>query len=290
MKRGIFIMQNINGRFRTKKINFTQVSNEALRDPSLSLKAKGLYSLIQSYITIPNFIVYKSFLIKQCTEKETAFKTAWKELKSSGYLLQYKFKDEKGFFYYEYDLVESPTNEVILLKTPGCENPPVENPPGGSSTGGKNTPYNKTDLNNTDVSNTKSVSPSKSINKIDRPTDFTAPDNQALVLIKENITIVELQEMHPQDRELIQEIDTNIDLMFYSEELMVNKQPKPQTLVRSMLNKLTLFHVEDVLLRFKEHSKNNKIKNTQAYLQVLLFNAPAEMSSSIKNSVLYHMH
>ena len=49
------------GTFRKKKIYFSQVSNEALRDENLSLKAKGLYALIQSYITIENFILYKDF-------------------------------------------------------------------------------------------------------------------------------------------------------------------------------------------------------------------------------------
>ena len=53
-------MENIkNGAFKRKKINFTQVSNIALRDKKLSLKAKGLYSLIQSFITIENFLFIK---------------------------------------------------------------------------------------------------------------------------------------------------------------------------------------------------------------------------------------
>lgn len=34
-----------NGAFRGRKVFFAQVSNEALRDPELSLKAKGLYGL-----------------------------------------------------------------------------------------------------------------------------------------------------------------------------------------------------------------------------------------------------
>ena len=54
-------MKNNNGKFRKKKIYFTQVSNYALRDKYLSFSAKGLYSLIQSYITIPDFDLYKSF-------------------------------------------------------------------------------------------------------------------------------------------------------------------------------------------------------------------------------------
>ena len=33
-----------NGKFRKKKVYFTQVSNVAIRDKNLSLKAKGLYA------------------------------------------------------------------------------------------------------------------------------------------------------------------------------------------------------------------------------------------------------
>ena len=96
------------GLFRKKKVYFTQVSNKAIRNSSLSLRARGLYTLIQSYITIEDFVVYKTFLRKQCPEGERAFESAWKELKETGYLIQYKLKDEKGAFYYEYELLDEP--------------------------------------------------------------------------------------------------------------------------------------------------------------------------------------
>lgn len=133
---------NNNGAFRSKKIYFSQVSNEALRDSNLSLKAKGLYALIQSYVTIENFVLYKSTLKKDCKEGEKAFEASWKELKDRGYLVQYKMRNEKGSFYYEYDLLD-------VSQTPkkeGVENGHVEK--GG---GGKRGVYNNTDLNNTDL-------------------------------------------------------------------------------------------------------------------------------------------
>ena len=48
-----------NGKFRHRQISFAPVSNSALQDRALSLKAKGLYALIQSYINIPAFELYK---------------------------------------------------------------------------------------------------------------------------------------------------------------------------------------------------------------------------------------
>lgn len=88
------------------KNSYTQVSDDILRDESLSLKAKGLYILIQSYLVGRNNTVLKNDLKSNCKEGEKAFESAWKELKNSGYLIQYKLKDKiDGTFYYEYELV-----------------------------------------------------------------------------------------------------------------------------------------------------------------------------------------
>lgn len=101
------------GQFRKKKIYFTQVSNVALRDSSLSLKAKGLYALIQSYLTIEDFTLYKNTLKKHLKEGEKAFESTWKELKDAAYLIQYRLQDPKTKqFYYEYELLDEPNIEL----------------------------------------------------------------------------------------------------------------------------------------------------------------------------------
>lgn len=134
---------NKNGSFKPKKVYFSQVSNYALRDNTLSLKAKGLYSLIQSYITIENFVLYKNTLKKVCLEGNTAFESGWKELKDKGYLIQEKHQNPDGTFYYIYDLLDIP---IQTPKTEGMDN--ADDGYGGS--------YNNTDLNNTDLNNTYS--------------------------------------------------------------------------------------------------------------------------------------
>lgn len=104
---------NRSGQFRKKKIYFTQVSNVALRDSSLSLKAKGLYALIQSYLTIEDFTLYKNTLKKHLKEGEKAFESTWKELKNAAYLIQYRLQDPKTKqFYYEYELLDEPNIEL----------------------------------------------------------------------------------------------------------------------------------------------------------------------------------
>lgn len=142
------------GRFRKRKIYFTQVSNHALRNEEMSLKAKGLYALIQSYITIEDFTLYKTTLRKQCVEGESAFESAWKELKKNGYLIQYKIQDEKGKFFYEYELLDEPQIQETSQSIHPHKNHHVDNAPSGKSTLGKVGGYNNTNSNNTDLNNT----------------------------------------------------------------------------------------------------------------------------------------
>ncbi len=134
----------MSGKFRGKKTFFSQVSNSALRDPNLSLKAKGLYALIQSYITIEGFALYKSHLIKQSADGIKSFESTWAELKQKGYLIQYKTRGENGSFCYEYDLLDTGFSS---------DSPHPQKGGTGERRPGERGVYNKTDLINTDLNN-----------------------------------------------------------------------------------------------------------------------------------------
>lgn len=149
-------MEDNNGRFLTKKVNFSQVSNTALRDDRLSLKAKGLYSLIQSYITIENFVLYKNTLRGKCKEGDTSFNNTWKELKQHGYLVQHKNRNEKGNWFYTYE----------LLDYPEVENRGVEKSPSGKVGVYNNTDNNNTDLNNTYINNNNIIQQDNDIEEV----------------------------------------------------------------------------------------------------------------------------
>ena len=97
---------NENGKFR-KKTGYTIAGNTLTRDSSISLKAKGLYLVIMSYITIPNFELTKSFVFKQCKEGEKSFESSWNELKEAGYLKVYFYPGKNGF-QSEYELLDEP--------------------------------------------------------------------------------------------------------------------------------------------------------------------------------------
>lgn len=99
-----------NGKFR-KKCGYATVSLCALRDENLSLKAKGLYSVIESYIRIPDFVLWKNTLLNCSTDGIRSFNTAWDELKKAGYLKQYRIRIEKGWKY-EYELLDEPDTSI----------------------------------------------------------------------------------------------------------------------------------------------------------------------------------
>lgn len=75
----------MDGYFRSKK-GYTVVQNDITDDYLLSLKAKGLYLLIQSKITTPYKKWKKSEFIRKSRDGEKSFCTAWNELKEHGYL------------------------------------------------------------------------------------------------------------------------------------------------------------------------------------------------------------
>ena len=118
--------ENKSGRFRKKKYNFSMVPNSIIRDGNISLRAKGLFALIQSYITLDNFTLYKSYLMKQCREGERAFNSAWNELKEKGYLKMYKLRDGGKTFFYEYELLDEP-EKLSMMHSVGVQNVDLQN-------------------------------------------------------------------------------------------------------------------------------------------------------------------
>lgn len=110
-----------------KTKNFTVMSNTHLRDKNLSLKAKGLLSVM---LSLPDDWSYSiSGLCSICKESETAIKSALSELKTSGYVVvsrEEPSKENGGRIRYSYDVYEEPKNEIQEGKIQGVENLGVE--------------------------------------------------------------------------------------------------------------------------------------------------------------------
>lgn len=112
-----------------KNRNYTVMSNVHLRDKRLSLKAKGLMSMLLSF---PDDWVYTiNGLVSVCKENVTAVKSALNELKEYGYLRVTKLnpnETESGRFEYIYDVFEEPQTEVKQdEEKQGIENLCLEN-------------------------------------------------------------------------------------------------------------------------------------------------------------------
>ena len=93
-----------------KKRCFCSVPNWVAQDRNLSLKAKGLYLLIQSCMDDPEFNYYrfKQAVQAYCEEGDKAFDSTWKELKNAGYLKQRRISHGSGpGFHYAYKLLNN---------------------------------------------------------------------------------------------------------------------------------------------------------------------------------------
>ena len=131
-----------------KTKDYTIISNNCFKNKEMSLKAKGLLSLMLSLPENWNYTV--SGLVSICKESETSIKSALNELKKFGYLTITKKKPSEtssGRFEYEYDIYEKPQKQEG--KKQGVENQPLEN------LGVENHPlYKDTKELNTNISNT----------------------------------------------------------------------------------------------------------------------------------------
>ena len=107
--------------FRIKKnTNYTVMSNCHLKDKTMSLKAKGLLSLM---LSLPDDWDYSvNGLVAICKENKTAIQNTLRELEENGYLIRTKIKNEKGQFDYEYDVYETPYSDNLQLDYPRLEN------------------------------------------------------------------------------------------------------------------------------------------------------------------------
>ena len=152
-----------------KTSNYTVMSNTHLRDRNLSMKAKGLMSIV---LSLPDNWEYSiSGLAALSTEKESAVKSALNELKDHGYLVVTKKmpNDTKsGRIEYEYTFYETPEKAKQATEKQGVENLPLE------ILSVENQGQLNTNISNTNIVNT---------NSIDKP--LISPTEKRKMLFKE---------------------------------------------------------------------------------------------------------
>lgn len=299
-------MANTNGTFRHKQIPFTQIANTLAKDTTISHKAKGLYLLIQAYITIPDFLINKTFLLKNSLEGEKAFESSWKELKAKGYLKQYRIRTESNKFIYEYDLLDvadmstpstinvNSKGEIIKPKT--CETYPPQNVGGTKDTVYKtDTIQNGGDIiisysNNTDYNNTDNINQSEPSHKnpqlknqiIDNMIDEIDTYNQ---IIKQNISYNLLLTNNKNNTEQVEEIFNIIleTVTTNKKTIRIGGTDQSTALVKSKFLKLEYDHIQYVIDSLSKNT--NKIKNVNAYLLTTLYNSLNTINTYYQNRV-----
>ena len=81
-----------------KTQNYTVMSNHHLRNKELTLKAKGLMSLMLSLPPTWDYSI--GGLVSICKESHTSIRSALKELEQNRYLIRERINSEKGYFTY----------------------------------------------------------------------------------------------------------------------------------------------------------------------------------------------
>lgn len=157
--------------FRThKNQNYTVMSNYHLKEKNMSLKAKGLLSVM---LSLPDDWDYSlAGLVAICKENETAVKSALKELKDFGYIRIDKLmpnETESGRIEYVYNVFEQPQNiSKQDYKKQELENQPLENQPIENQVQLNTNKQNTKELNTKKIKNKKNSKKDAKIEYITR--------------------------------------------------------------------------------------------------------------------------
>lgn len=255
------------------------MANHHLRNRSLSLKAKGLLSLM---LSLPEDWDYTTRgLACICKDGVDSIGSAIRELEIAGYVKRRRLRDANGRLAdLEYTILEKPelpdqTDSVPQPEKPGTGNPDVVNPdmekPDTVSPRLENPPQLNIQESNTHKSN-NNLSTTQSFCLSGRKTDGRTDIEDERNRIKHQIEYDWLLQQYQQER-----VDELLEIMV---EVAVNKSTTirigrdaeyPAAYVQERLNKLTVMHMERILEALS--GNRTEVRNTKAYLLATLFNA-----------------
>ena len=282
-------MSKIQDGFFRNKVPFVPISQVVAKDKEISLKAKGLYLLIQSYITIPNFKLYKSYLMSVCVEGQCSFDSAWNELKEKGYLKIYKIakSDSKGF-YYEYELLdtaEPDTPALIVIRKDGTivekeqennDNPtetveqPEETTDESVSSVFEHTEKKENQEENSENSNKESYDYQTTVEKVNNQIGYD--DAVELYKMLNSQYSDSAIKMISVLRDIIVEI-----LLCKKDTIYIAGENRNIDMVKAIFKKITSSHIDNVITTCAEVFKDgtNTVTNPKNYLTTSLYNSVA---------------
>ena len=283
--------------FRIEKTrDYTVMSNHHLRNAGLSLKSKGLLSMMLSLPEDWNYTTRG--LAKICKEGTDSIGSALKELERAGYIVRNRLRDSKGKIVdVEYVIYETPhfpdtgqpCEDEPDTVCPDTENPDMDNPCL------ENRPQLNIDQRNPNQESTDEPNP---IRSSPLPPTRSHRTGQAWIQereaqrerILENIEYEDLCRDPQLDRNLLDElVELMVDTVSSRREtIRIAGDDYPAEVVKSRFLKLNSSHIEYVLDRMRENT--TYVRNIKKYLLAALYNAPATIDSyyaSLVNHDLY---
>ena len=288
--------------FRIEKTqNYTVMSNHHLRNMDLSLKSKGLLSMMLSLPEDWNYTTRG--LAKICKEGTDSISSALKELERAGYIVRNRLRDSKGKIvdveYVIYETPRLPEPDVPDEGTPDASCPDTENPD-MDTPGLENRPQLNKDKSNPDKSkkdelSTEGSNPVLSTPKAPRGSDGMGRDwmrerESYRELILENIEYDYLIQSHQLDRDRLDElVELMVDTVCSRREtIRIAGDDYPAEVVKSRFLKLDSSHIEYVLDRMRENT--TYVRNIKKYLLAALYNAPATIGSYYTSLVSHDLY
>ena len=273
--------------------DYTVMSNHHLRNANLSLKAKGLLSMMLSLPEDWNYTTRG--LAKICKEGVDAIGAALRELEAAGYIVRHKLRDSQGRISdTEYVIYEQPQ-----LRKPDTDSPDTENPymdkPDTEKPAGLNIEKSNTQKQNIYGSSTDSI-PFRDC-AADCLPERKGRDAMSLTeiesyreLIQENIGYEYLCQQYETYREDLDEI---VELIVETvcakrKTTRIAGSDFPHEIVRSRFLKLDNSHIEFVMDCLQKNT--TEIRNMKQYLLTVLFNAPTTISNHYTSQVNHDLY
>ena len=278
--------------------DYTVMSNHHLRDKALSLKSKGLLSMMLSLPEDWNYTTRG--LAKICKEGVDAIGGALRELEAAGYIVRHQMRDRQGRISdTEYVIYEQPQPKAPDTPQPDTASPDTENPyldsPDTEKPAELNIEKSKTQKSNTQGASTDSI-PFRETAAA-RPPERKGRDAMSVEemqsyrdLVLENIEYDHLCREFATYREDLDEI---VELIVETvcarrKTTRIAGADFPHEVVRSRFLKLDSSHIEFVMECL--HNNTTEVRNMKQYLLAVLFNAPTTMNNHYTAQVNHDMH
>ena len=278
--------------------DYTVMSNHHLRNANLSLKAKGLLSMMLSLPEDWNYTTRG--LAKICKEGVDAIGAALRELEAAGYIVRHKLRDRQGRISdTEYVIYEQPQPKNPDTPQPDTASPDTENPdmvkPDTEKPAELNIEKSNTEKSITYGSSTDSI-PFRETAAA-RPPERKGRDAMSVTeienyreLILENIEYDCLKQRYPLYLDDLNEI---VELLVETvcakrKTTRISGADFPHEIVRSRFLKLDSSHIEFVMDCLQKNT--TQVRNMKQYLLAVLFNAPTTMNNHFTSLVNHDMH